>query len=102
MARNFRLMVAQLNPVVGDIDGNIAKARAAWAKAREAGVDMLALPEMFVTGYNAQDLVLKPVFHDAAIDAVKALALECADGPALGIGGPAVEGDGFYNAYYVL
>ncbi|WP_439109289.1 NAD+ synthase [Lentibacter sp.] len=102
MARNFRLMVAQLNPVVGDIDGNIAKARAAWAKAREAGVDMLALPEMFVTGYNAQDLVSKPVFHDAAIDAVKALALECADGPALGIGGPAVEGDGFYNAYYVL
>ena len=102
MARNFRLMVAQLNPVVGDIDGNIAKARAAWAKAREAGVDMLALPEMFVTGYNAQDLVSKPVFHEAAIDAIKALALECAEGPALGIGGPAVEGDGFYNAYYVL
>ena len=102
MARNFRLMVAQLNPVVGDIDGNIAKARAAWAKAREAGVDMLALPEMFVTGYNAQDLVLKPVFHEVAIDAIKALALECAEGPALGIGGPAVEGDGFYNAYYVL
>lgn len=102
MARNFRFMVGQLNPVVGDIEGNIAKARSAWVKAREAGVDMLALPEMFVTGYNAQDLVLKPVFHEAAIEAVKALAVECSDGPALGIGGPAVDGDGFYNAYYVL
>lgn len=102
MARNFRFMVGQLNPVVGDIEGNIAKARSAWVKAREAGVDMLALPEMFVTGYNAQDLVLKPVFHETAIEAVKALAVECSDGPALGIGGPAVDGDGFYNAYYVL
>lgn len=102
MARSFRIMLGQLNPVVGDIAGNIAKARKAWEAARAAEVDMLALPEMFVTGYNAQDLVRKPVFHQAAIAAIEALALECADGPALGIGAPALEGAAFHNAYYVL
>jgi NAD+ synthase len=63
---------------------------------------MVALPEMFITGYNPQDLVLKPAFHQAAIAAIEALARNCADGPALAIGGPALEGTGLYNACYVL
>ena len=102
MSKTFRIMLGQLNPTVGDIAANKAKALVAWQAARDAGVDMLALPEMFITGYNAQDLVMKPVFHQAAIEAIEALAVECSDGPALAIGGPAVQGLGFYNAYYVL
>ncbi len=102
MADRFRITLAQLNPTVGDIDGNAAKARAAWAKGRDAGADLVALPEMFITGYNAQDLVMKPAFHMAAYQAVQQLAKDCADGPALAIGGPYAEGTQLYNAYFIL
>ncbi|QIE45578.1 NAD+ synthase [Pseudohalocynthiibacter aestuariivivens] len=102
MADRFRLTLAQLNPTVGDIKGNAVLARNAWAAAREAGADMVALPEMFITGYNTQDLVMKPVFHQAAIAAIQQLAVDCADGPAIGIGGPALRGASLHNAYYVL
>ncbi|MCR9124720.1 MAG: NAD+ synthase [Rhodobacteraceae bacterium] len=102
MADRFRVTLAQLNPVVGDLAGNSAKARAAWQEGRAAGADLVALPEMFITGYNAQDLVMKPAFFTAAIEAVRALAADCADGPALAIGGPWVEGTHLFNAYFIL
>lgn len=102
MADRFRLTLAQLNPTVGDLSGNAAKARAAWEEAKTAGADLVALPEMFITGYQTQDLIMKPVFHQAAIAEIEALAVACADGPAMGIGGPWVEGRGLYNAYYIL
>lgn len=102
MADRFRITLAQLNPVVGDIEGNAAKAMDAWEQGRAAGADLVALPEMFITGYNTQDLVMKPVFHRAAMEAVQELAVKCADGPALAIGGPWVEGESLYNAYVIL
>ncbi len=102
MADRFRITLAQLNPTVGDIDGNVAKAAAAWGQGRDAQADLVALPEMFITGYNTQDLVMKPVFHTAAMRAVKALAEQCAEGPALAIGGPWVENGKLYNAYLIL
>ncbi|MBQ0748586.1 MAG: NAD+ synthase [Roseovarius sp.] len=102
MADRFRLTLAQLNPTVGDLAGNARLAHAAWEEGRAAGADLVALPEMFITGYNTQDLVQKPAFHQAAIAAIEALARDCAEGPALAIGGPALEGVGLYNAYYVL
>ena len=102
MAARFRLTLAQLNPVLGDLEGNAALARAAWEQARDAGADMLALTEMFITGYNTQDLVMKPAFQRAAIAAIEALARDCADGPAIGIGGPWVEKGKLYNAWFVL
>ena len=102
MSDTFKLMLAQLNPTVGAIAANMARAREAWEKARAAGADMVALTEMFVTGYQTQDLILKPAFVSAAIAAVEALATDCADGPALGIGGPVRAGGKLYNGYYVL
>ncbi len=102
MGDRFRLTLAQLNPTVGDLAGNARIARAAWEEGRAAGADLVALPEMFITGYNTQDLVQKPAFHQAAIAAIEALARDCAEGPALAIGGPALEGIGLYNAYYIL
>ena len=101
MADRFRLVLAQLNPIVGDIDGNAKKVRKAWDEATAAGADLVAFPEMFITGYNTQDLIMKPVFHQAAIDAIETLAAECADGPALAIGGPALEAASLYNGYYI-
>ena len=101
MADTFRITLGQLNPTVGDITGNAAKARAAWVAGRDAGADMVALPEMFIAGYNAQDLVMKPAFHTAAMAAVQALAEDCADGPALAIGCPWAEGAELFNAYLI-
>ena len=102
MADKFRLTLAQLNPIVGDLAGNAAKARAAWQAGRDAGADLVALTEMFITGYNTQDLVTKPAFAAAAMAQLDELAVECADGPALAIGGPYREDGMLYNAYCVL
>ena len=102
MADRFRLTLAQLNATVGDLAGNAARAKAAWDTAREAGADMVAFPEMFITGYNPQDLVMKPAFHQAAITHIERLARDCADGPAMAIGGPALESVALHNAYYIL
>ncbi|WP_151718624.1 NAD+ synthase [Gemmobacter serpentinus] len=102
MADTFRLTLAQLNPVTGDIAGNAAQARAAWEAAKAAGADMLALTEMFITGYQTQDLILKPAFEAAAEAAIAQLAQDCADGPAIGIGGPARIDGRLHNAFWVL
>jgi len=102
MSDRFRITLAQLNPVMGDLEGNAAKARDAWQQGRDAGADLVALPEMFIVGYNPQDLVMKPAFQIAAIETVRKLAADCADGPALAIGGPWVEGAQLFNAYFIL
>lgn len=102
MTQTFRLTLAQLNPTVGAIDANADLARKAWEQGRSAGAGMVALTEMFITGYQTQDLVLKPAFVNHAMAAIERLARECADGPALGIGGPYRDDSGLYNAYYVL
>jgi NAD+ synthase len=102
MADRFRVTLAQLNPIVGDLSGNAKLALDAWKQGRDAGADLVALPEMFITGYNTQDLVCKPAFHKAAIAEIAKLAEACADGPALAIGGPWTEDGKLYNAYHVL
>src|SRR6056297_3272446 len=102
MADRFRLTLAQLNATVGDLAGNAARAKDVWWAGRAEGVDLVALPEMFITGYNTQDLVMKPAFHQDAIAAIEALARDCEDGPEIAIGAPALEGAGLYNAYYIL
>ena len=102
MTDQFRITIAQLNPTVGDLQGNAAKAKQAWLQGAEQGSDFVTLPEMFITGYNTQDLVMKPAFQNDAMNAVRELAKECADGPALGIGGPWVEDGALFNAYFIL
>ncbi len=102
MADTFRITLGQLNPTVGDLAGNAAKACDTWAKGKAAGADMVALPEMFMTGYNAQDLVMKPAFQRDVMTHIEALAADCADGPALAIGAPIAEGDQLFNAYLIL
>ncbi len=102
MPQTFRLTLAQLNPTVGAIAANIALALDAWQQGRAAGAQMVALTEMFVTGYQTQDLILKPAFVAAAEAAVAALAVQIVDGPALGIGAPHMKDGLLYNAYYVL
>jgi NAD+ synthase len=102
MADTFRLTLAQLNPVVGDIPGNADMARAAWTAAKEAGADMVMLTESFLTGYQPQDLVMRPAFWSEAMEACETLAKDVADGPVMGIGCPYHDGKDLYNAYWIL
>src|SRR5215475_9107194 len=94
----FKITLAQLNPTVGDVEGNAAKARAARVRAAADGADLVVLPELFITGYPPEDLVLKPAFQAACRAAVEALARETADGgPAILIGTPWVEEGKLHN-----
>lgn len=102
MSETFRATLAQLNPTVGDIAGNIAKTREAWEAARAAGSDLLVMPELFATGYQPQDLIRRRAFIAEAGEAVTALAVDCAEGPAIGIGAPWLEDGQLYNAYWIL
>jgi len=102
MTERFRITLGQLNPTVGDLAGNADQARKAWAEGRDAGADLVALPEMFIAGYNAQDLVMKAAFQRDAMTHIEALAADCADGPALAIGAPWAEGAELFNAYLIL
>jgi len=97
----YRIALAQLNPVMGDIAGNLARARAARAKA--AGADVILFSELFIVGYSPEDLVLKPALQQDARAAVEELARDTADGgPAILMGAPWVEAGKLYNAVLLL
>jgi NAD+ synthase len=97
----FRIALAQLNPVMGDIAGNLARARAARRQA--AGADVILFSELFIVGYSPEDLVLKPALQADARAAVEELARDTADGgPAILMGAPWAEGGKLYNAMLLL
>lgn len=102
MSNTLRILAAQLNPIVGDIQGNLALARAAHAEAREKGAHLLVLSEHFMLGYPAEDLVLKPSAVEQAMAAVRALAAETEGGPAILIGTPWAENGRLHNSACLL
>jgi NAD+ synthase (glutamine-hydrolysing) len=71
--RQLRLGLCQINPTVGDLDGNFERVRERIQEARAEGVDLLALPEMVITGYPPEDLLLKPSFIERAIERTRDL-----------------------------
>ncbi len=76
----IRVGLAQINPVVGDLTGNVERIAAVMAKADEQGCDLLALPELAITGYPPEDLLLRPSFvrdNLAALDEVVARSGRC-------------------------
>ncbi|MCA1241600.1 NAD+ synthase [Stappia stellulata] len=98
-ADRLRLAIAQFNPTVGDIDGNLALARRARAQAAAANADLVLLSELFLSGYPPEDLVLKPAFVAACRAALDALVADTADGgPGVIVGLPWREGDKLHNA----
>jgi len=77
----LRIALAQIDPKVGDLDGNVAKISAAYDAAEAAGCDIVAFPELAITGYPPEDLVLKPGFvadNLAALSTVAARTRGCA------------------------
>ena len=83
---SFKLALAQLNPVVGDLAGNTKKAREVRARVAAARADLVVFTELYLTGYPLEDMVLKPALQKAAREAAEGLARDTADG------GPAVLG----------
>jgi len=100
---SFKLALAQLNPVVGDLEGNLKKAGEARTQAAVAGADLIAFTELYLTGYPIEDLVLKPALQKAARAACEELAGDTGDGgPAILIGLPWGDGPFVYNAVALL
>jgi NAD+ synthase (glutamine-hydrolysing) len=93
---SMRLALAQINPVVGDLDGNRDRILAAIEEARRAQADLVLLPELAVTGYPPEDLLLRPGFVRAAREGIEAIAAACTDVVAL-VGVPWFDRD-LYNA----
>ena len=73
----MRLALAQINAVVGDLEGNRERILAAVAEARTANADLVHLPELAVTGYPPEDLLLRPAFVRAAEESTRAIAAAC-------------------------
>ena len=97
------IALAQIASIVGDIEGNIGRLRRARDEAAGFGADLVLAPELFISGYPPEDLVLKPAFQEACRAACETLARETADGgPALLVGLPWVEGGALYNAVALL
>ncbi|MDP7101939.1 MAG: NAD+ synthase [Rhodospirillales bacterium] len=103
MTTKLSIALAQINPTVGDVDGNIVLIREARAKAAAEGADMVVAGELTISGYPPEDLVLKPAFLDRLVEKVTALAAETDDdGPALIIGAPWRDEGKLYNAVMLL
>ena len=99
-ATRLKIALAQANPIVGDLDANIAKLRKMRAQAGAA--DLIVFPELFVTGYPPEDLVLKPALQAAARGRVEALTAELGEGPAVLTGTVWPEDGKVYNAVALL
>lgn len=103
MIDRLSIACAQLNPVVGDIAGNLRKARAARVEAARLGADLVVFTELFISGYPPEDLVLRPAFQRACREAVESLAADTFDGgPAVIVGTPWHEDIKTYNAVCLL
>ena len=103
MTDALKVALAQLDPKVGDVAGNLARVRAARAKAKEQGADLMVTSELVIAGYFPEDLVLKPAFQRQCREAVEALRADTRDGgPALFVGTPWREDDKLYNAIIAL
>src|SRR5260370_26763875 len=97
----LRVAAAQLNLVVGDLEGNAARLVDAYVRAEAAGADLVAFPELAVTGYPPEDLLLRPAFVAEAAEQLEKVAART--GRAAGIVGfPESHGPCPYNAPAVL
>jgi NAD+ synthase len=100
MTDKLTIALAQLNPTVGAINSNLAKAKATIAALPP--VDLVLFPELFLAGYPPEDLVLRSSFVIACKSAAEELARDYSNGPAILIGLPWREGDKLHNAVALL
>jgi len=99
---HLAIAIAQLDPTVGDIAQNIRKLRDAHAEAARQGGDLVVATELAVSGYQPEDLVLKPAFVRACEAAVQDLAAITRNGPGMIVGSPWGRDGKVYNAAVLL
>jgi NAD+ synthase (glutamine-hydrolysing) len=75
----LRIAVAQMNPTVGDLNGNVRRIVEWLGEARKAQVDLVAFPELAITGYLPEDLLFKPQFVNDNLRALNEVAQACHD-----------------------
>ena len=100
MTDTLTIALAQLNPTLGAINANLAKAREVRATAKDA--DLILFPELYICGYPPEDLVLRQTFVAACRAAVEDLAKDTVEGPAVLIGLPWRDGSQLHNAVALL
>jgi len=99
--KTIRIALAQINPTVGDLSGNVALIKRYIEQARSVGADVVAVPELAVTGYPPEDLLLKPHFVEdnrRALDEIVASAA----GLVAVVGFVDADGSDIYNAAAVI
>jgi NAD+ synthase (glutamine-hydrolysing) len=94
--RQLRIALAQINVTVGDLENNVAKILVNVEAAKDQGTDLVVFPELAVPGYPPEDLLLKPSFIDANIEAVQRIAQAATD--VIAVVGFADRQDDIYNA----
>ena len=97
-----RIALGQIDPTVGDLDGNVELMTAWTSRATEAGADVVVFPELALTGYPPEDLVLRPAFVDENLAALERLAKETAGGCAIVTGFVDRTDAGIHNAAGLL
>ena len=102
MDDKVKIMIAQLNPTVGALTKNMDLLFKTYLEAKEKGIDLVAFPEMFLTGYQAQDLILNSSFQADVASHIQLLAGKCSGQTALLFGAPILDGSDLYNAYIMI
>ena len=104
MTDSLTIAIAQINPIVGDVDGNMVLLERFAADAKADNADLVVTTELAASGYPPEDLVLKEMFQDRIEAAVKALAktLKEKDLPAVLLGSPWRVDGKLYNAALLL
>ncbi|PPR09532.1 MAG: Glutamine-dependent NAD(+) synthetase [Alphaproteobacteria bacterium MarineAlpha11_Bin1] len=103
MTDTLNISLAQINPVVGDIVGNVERLRQARLDAAKCGADLVVTSELVVCGYPPEDLVFRPIVNDTIQREIEALARETVDGgPAMLVGSPWRDNEDLYNAVLLL
>src|ERR1044071_4275592 len=77
--RTFRIAMVQMNPTVGDLDGNVRLVKAWLREAKRAKADLVVFPELAITGYPPEDLLLKPRFVADNRRALQEIVRHCRD-----------------------
>ena len=98
--QKLRLAMAQINVVVGDLDANVRKILEWMDRARDLGVDLVSFPELALTGYPPEDLLLKPQFIDANLEALEDVSRAATDLTA--VVGFVDRRDDIFNAAAIL
>ena len=98
----MRIAIAQLNQVVGDLEGNAARIVDAAGAAKRSGADLVVTPELSLCGYPPEDLLLRPAFLEACARQLDALATATRDGPTVLVGFPEMAAGMRHNAVGVL